>query len=346
MGAPLCCLTGEALGSSVEMTVLLYEKRRWQQQRLGNSRSPSGMTTKKDKCNCNCKKGNATAKAKCVAGMMALAVASGLPGFGVLPARVSGVIEVEQEAFAAVEEAEAEEIVSEEGESGADYHVVKEGEAGAAGVSFVDDGLRAEGAVAVEAFDVALYGGVGVVDDVMLESFGDAVQGNGLVNGAVGEAGGRSEVGGVAAEEAEVRVGVEASVANPATEEEIAAAEEVGVGGGLTGEYGADLDLELGGEGFVGVEGEDPGSGALLDREIFLTGEALPGFEEEFGFVRGGDLEGAVGGAGVDDDDLVGELDAREGAGQIGLFVERNDGYGQLRCHDGYLILPATGAES
>ncbi len=30
---------------------------------------------------------------------------------------------------------------------------------------------------------------------------------------------------------------------------------------------------------------------------------------------------------------------------KIRLFVERDDGYGQLRRHDGYLILPAMGAE-
>lgn len=223
---------------------------------------------------------------------------------------------------------------------------MKESETAVAGVAFVDDGLCTEGAVAVEAFNVALDGGVGVVDDVMLEGFGDAVEGDGLVDGPVGEAGGRSEVGRVAAEETEMRVGVEATVANPATEEEVATAEEVGIGGRVAGEHGADLGLEFGGEGFVGVEGEDPSSGALLDREILLTGETLPGFEEEFGFEGGGDLEGAVGGAGVDDDDLVGELDAGEGPGQIGLFVERDDGYGQLRRHDGYLIFPATGAES
>jgi hypothetical protein len=275
-----------------------------------------------------------------------LAGADGLPGFGVLPAGVGGVIEVEQEAFATVEEAEAEEIVSEEGEGGADYDVVKEGQAGAASVAFVDDGLRAEGAVAVEAFDVTLDGGVGVVDDVVVEGFGDAVEGDGLVDGAVSEAGGGGEVGGVATEEAQVGVRVEAAVANPAAEEEIAAAEEVGVGGWVAGEYGANLGLEFRGESFIGVEGEDPGAGALLDGEVFLTGEALPGLEEEFGFEGGGDFKGAVGGAGVDDDDLVGELNAGEGAGQIGLFVERDDGYGQLRRHDGYLILPATGAES
>jgi hypothetical protein len=41
------------------------------------------------------RKANATAKVKCVAGMMALAAADGLPGFRVLPAGVGGVIEVE-----------------------------------------------------------------------------------------------------------------------------------------------------------------------------------------------------------------------------------------------------------
>jgi len=223
---------------------------------------------------------------------------------------------------------------------------VKESEAGAAGVTFVDDGLRAECAVAVEAFDVTLDGGVGVVDDVVLEGFGDAVEGDGLVDGAVGEAGGRSEVGGVAAKEAEMRIGVEATVANPAAEEEVAAAEEVGIGGWAAREHRADFGLEFGGESFVGIEREDPGAGASFDGEVFLTSEALPGLEEEFGFEGGSDFEGAVGGAGVDDDDLVGELDAGEGAGQIGLFVERDDGYGQLRRHDGYLILPAMGAES
>src|ERR1700733_15387030 len=46
--------------------------------------------------------------------------AGGLPGFGVLPTGVGGVVEVKQEALAAVEEAEAKEIVSEEGQDGPD----------------------------------------------------------------------------------------------------------------------------------------------------------------------------------------------------------------------------------
>ena len=135
------------------------------------------------------------------------------------------------------------------------------------------------------------------------------------MDGAVGEAGGGGEVGGVAAEEAELGVGVEAAAADPAVEEEIAAA-----GGGrrrpagLVGSRSADLGLEFGGELFVGVEREDPRAGAFFDGGVLLGGEALPGFREDFGVEGGGDLEGAVGGAGVDDDDFVGELDAGEGA--------------------------------
>ena len=63
------------------------------------------------------------------------------------------------------------------------------------------------------------------------------------MDGAVGEAGRWSEVGRVTAEEAELRVGIEAAVANPAVEEEIAALEEEGVGRGVAGEQGADLGL-------------------------------------------------------------------------------------------------------
>ena len=122
-----------------------------------------------------------------------------------------------------------------------------------------------------------------MVDEVGVECLEVAVEGDGLVDGTVGEAGWRGEVGGVAAEEAELGVGVVAAVANPAVEEEIAAAEEVGVGGGVAWEQGADLGLEFGGELFVGVEREDPGAGAFLDGGVLLCGEALPGFGDDGG---------------------------------------------------------------
>jgi len=42
--------------------------------------------------------------------------ARGLPGFGVLPAGVGGVVEVQQQALAAIEEAEAEDVVPDQRE--------------------------------------------------------------------------------------------------------------------------------------------------------------------------------------------------------------------------------------
>jgi hypothetical protein len=57
-----------------------------------------------------------------------LAGAGQVPGFGVLPADVGGVVEVEQETFAAIEEAEAEDVVPEEGEDGDCDYVGEEGD--------------------------------------------------------------------------------------------------------------------------------------------------------------------------------------------------------------------------
>ena len=143
--------------------------------------------------------------------------------------------------------------------------------------------------------DVTLEGGVGVVDEVGVESLEVAAEGDRLVDGTVGEAGGWCKVGGVTAEEAELRVGIEAAVANPAVEEEIAALEEEGVGRGVAGEQGADLGLEFGGELFVGVEREDPGAGAFLNSRVLLRGEALPRLGDDEGVKGAGNLKGAVG---------------------------------------------------
>jgi hypothetical protein len=177
--------------------------------------------------------------------------------------------------------------------------------------------------------EVALEGGIGMVDEVGVEGLHVAVEGDGLVDGAVGEAGGWGEVGGMAAEEAELGVGVEATVADPAVEEEIAALEEEGVGGWVAREEGANLGLEFRGELFVGVEREDPGAVAFFDGGVLLRGEALPGLGDNGGVEGAGDLKGTVSRARIEDDDLVGELDAQESAGEVGLFVERDDGNGE-----------------
>ncbi len=72
------------------------------------------------------------------------------PGLGVLPTDVGGMVEVEQESFASVEEAEAEDVIFEEGEVGDGEDVPVEGEGAAAGAATPASGAAgtAPGAVA------------------------------------------------------------------------------------------------------------------------------------------------------------------------------------------------------
>ena len=119
-----------------------------------------------------------------------------------------------------------------------------------------EEQVGAEGAVAVHLLIVALEVGIGVVDNVVAEGVEFALEGDGLVDGALREAGGRGEGSGIAAEEAEFGVGIEAAVFHPAAEVDVAAAEHVGVGGRVCGEQGTHLYLELWRDLFIGVERE------------------------------------------------------------------------------------------
>ena len=160
-------------------------------------------------------------------------------------------VEVQEQTLAAVEEAEAEEVVPLEAEQRDDDDAGEEGEGVGAGAALADEELRTEGAVAVHVLDVGGERGVGVVEDVGVEGGGGAGEADGFVDGAGFELG---RGGQVAAEEAELGIGVEAAVFDPAAEKEVAALEVEGVGGGLRGEGAANLLLEFGGELFVGVE--------------------------------------------------------------------------------------------
>lgn len=228
---------------------------------------------------------------------------------------------MEEEAFAAIKEAEADEVVVEEVGGGSEEGVEKEGGEVGAPAALGGQELGAKIAVAVHVLQVGGERGVGVVEEVVPEGGGGAGGGDGLVDGAVGE----GEVGG-ATKEAEFGIGVEAAVADPAAEKEIAAFEQEGVGGRVGGKQGAELLLERGGELFVGVEGEDPDAAALAEGEVLLGGEALPGVVEDRGAEGLGDLDRAIGGAGVDDDDFLGPLNGGEGAGEVSFFVVGDEG--------------------
>ena len=60
-----------------------------------------------------------------------------------------------------------------------------------------------------------------------------------------------------------------------------------------------------------------------------MRGEALPGFGVDLGVIGFGDLDGAIGRAGIDDDDFIGEADAGESSGEVEFLVKGDDGYGE-----------------
>jgi hypothetical protein len=65
------------------------------------------------------------------------------------------------------------------------------------------------------------------------------------------------------------------------------------------------------------------------DRMLLLAPEAQPVFVLDARAVAPGDLDGRVGAARVDHDDLVGEAHAREARADLAGCVERDDGNGQ-----------------
>ncbi len=140
---------------------------------------------------------------------------------------------------------------------------------------------------------------------------------------------------GAAAEEAQLAVGIESAVTHPAAEDLVAAVDPVGAVLGVAGEQLADALLERSGENLVGVEQEDPVRGAFVDGGVLLATMTFEGLDEDPGVVAASDLQGAIGGEGVDDDDLVGEAHGVEGARKIGLLVHRDHGDGESHGHSG-----------
>jgi len=206
---------------------------------------------------------------------------------------------VEQQALATIEEAETEDVVPEKSQGRDDNDVAAEGQPVAAYSSSGDEELCAKGAVTVHVLDVGFEGGIGVVDEVGVEETNGASALDGLVDGSLAEADWGWQGGIAATEEAKLRVGIVAAVADGAMEEEIAPGYAVGfdcAGCRAPGLHElAEFGQELGGELFVGVDGEYPGAGTFVDGRVLLRGEALPGLDEDFGVEGFRDYYGAVG---------------------------------------------------
>ena len=88
----------------------------------------------------------------------------------------------------------------------------------------------------------------------------------------------------------------------------------------------------------VGVQTQNPVAAGLIDRRIFLRGVALPLLEKYFRAQGFGHFDGAVGGAGVQHDDLATGLldqfgDADQRARQVVFFVVRDEDDGEGLRH-------------
>ena len=91
------------------------------------------------------------------------------PGFNELPVNVDGVVQVQQEAFASVKEAEAEDVVVDEGCPGVEESVPDEDREKAAGAPLAGQQRGNLGAVAVHVLQVDGQVGVREVEHVVFE---------------------------------------------------------------------------------------------------------------------------------------------------------------------------------
>src|SRR5207302_10243768 len=110
-------------------------------------------------------------------------------------------------------------------------------------------------------------------------------------------------------EEPRAPVGIAFAVRKPAPEEAVAARHAIYRGHGR-GERLRDARRELGRDALVGVEAKHPVVLCLVDRELLLAPEAEPLLLHDARVVAPGDVERAVAGIRIDDQDVVGELQA------------------------------------
>ena len=132
-----------------------------------------------------------------------------------------------------------------------------------------------------------------------------------------------------AAIEAALKIGIPAGVLDPGAEIPGAARDFVDVVIGLTFFPFEEREVEIAAEFLVGVHRENPVVGGGFGGEVFLLAVVGPVVDDEVCAVFAGDFFGAVGAAGIDDDDFVGDAAERsEGAGEICFFVESDDAGG------------------
>ena len=89
---------------------------------------------------------------------------------------------------------------------------------------------------------------------------------------------------------------------------------------------GTDLAFEHFAERFIGIDGQDPIVRCLFGGVIFLPGVAQPLLLKHTHAEVFGNFHGAVAGAGIDHNNLIGRAQAFDGTGNIALLVVGDDG--------------------
>ena len=234
---------------------------------------------------------------------------------------------MEQQAFAAVEEATAEEVIVEESGRRVEQHVGSKGWQRQGGTAAAPGLLGAQGAVTIHVCDVGGEGGVSVVDQVSFQAAGFAHKVHRLVNWP------GLKLGRAAAKEAQLGVGIKAAKTHPPSQEKVAAGERVAVQRGIVFQQLPDFPGQFITERFVGIERQHPIARTLFEGGVFLRSKAFPLFEKEASAVAAGDLFGAIARARIKYDNLVRPRYAAQRAREIGFFIFCDDGDGERVAH-------------
>src|SRR5271167_916543 len=174
--------------------------------------------------------------------------ATPLPRLRIFPAHIFRVVEVQQQAFAAVEEAAAQNVVVEKRQAWADDDIHQAETA----LTLGDRHLCSQRRVAVHVVEVAIERGIGVVQKMVLQSCGGAVQANVFVDQPI------LELAHPTAKKTQLGIRIEATMANPAAEEEVLAGHPEARHFRIRNQCHPDLLRQCGLDLFVGVEREHP----------------------------------------------------------------------------------------
>src|SRR5487761_1637880 len=97
-----------------------------------------------------------------------------LPCLGILPTGISGVVEMHQKAFAAIQKTQPQHVVIKKAKVGSHHDVPHKTERPARDAPLRRKHLRAQGAVAVHVLNVAGERGIGVVEEIVPQRAGGA----------------------------------------------------------------------------------------------------------------------------------------------------------------------------